>query len=549
MKKVFSGILVSLLLVCLCISCSGKKAETATSSAPAATAKQETAPAEKAATPAKKEEKKAELVPIDLWYGAAVTEAGPVPSDWVGYQIIKDKLGIDLKLTALPSNETDQDVKIQAAGAANNLPDLFMASRNVLTNLVKQGLVANVDSYYAAMPNRTKIQYGADSVRNTTIKGHSYGFASPGSIIKNEGLLIRKDWLDKLGLAVPTNTDELLAVMEAFTYDDPDGNGKNDTYGYGAYVETDAFLKGYPGARFFPILGAFGVDGLWCFDEPNLGLNIYKPEFLTAMQYIKNMCDEGIIDPNWLSYKKDDFRAAWKQGRFGIMKEQNAAFAATSNYAPFDKNFPAGSWVICDAITGPTGKASIGAYDMNFRIYAVSAKADKNGKKDAICRLLEWMSSDEGYFLLGWGQEGVNYVKNEQGIPVAGDLGDAAFTGPKGQTVTQLRNMVFYNSDTELASRYPTYTTEVSKKEMSALKVLREMQSKVWTANVGASTMPTANADVKRFYEQSLAEFLSGKTELTEANWNAFLKEFERVGGKAWNDQGVQYMKDRDLVH
>ncbi|NLZ67951.1 MAG: extracellular solute-binding protein [Spirochaetales bacterium] len=493
-------------------------------------------------------QKSNEPVTIDLWYGAAVTEAGPVPSDWVGYQIIKDKLNIDLKLTALPSNDADQDVKIQAAGAANNLPDLFMVSRKVLTNLVKQGLVANVDSYYAQMPNRTAIQYDSDSMKQSTINGHSYGFASPGSIAKNEGLLIRKDWLDKLGLAVPTTADEFFAVCKAFTTQDPDGNGKNDTYGFGGYVEVDATLRGYPGARFFPIMGAFGVDGLWSFDSATAGLNVYKPEFYDFMVYLKQMCDEGVIDPNWLSYKKDDFRAAWKQGKFGIMKEQNAAFAASSNYAPFDKNFPEGSWVICDPFKGPNGDASIGAFDMNFRIYAVSTTADKAGKGDAIARLLEWMSSEEGYFLLGWGVEGVNFVKDANGIPVAGDLGDKAFTGSVGQTVTQLRNMVFYNGDTELASRYPTYITATSGKEMSALKVLREMQSKTWTNNVGAGTMPTANADVKRFYEQSLAEFLTGKTALTQANWAKFITEFNNVGGKTWNDQGVAYMKENNLI-
>ena len=524
MRKTMKGALIALLLVALCVPLfaqGGEEKATAKSSGPTV---------------------------INLWYGAAITEAGAVPDDWAGYQILKDKYNIDLKLTALPSNETDQDVKIQAAGAANNLPDLFMVSRKVLTNLVKQGLVASVDDMYAMMPNRTAIQYDADSIANTTINGHSYGLASPGSIIKNEGLLIRKDWLDKLGLDVPTNTDELMEVMRAFTFNDPDGNGRNDTYGYGAFIETNSFLKGYPGSRLWPIMGAFGAEGLWDFTEENAGLSIYKPEFYNAMVYIKQMCDEGVIDPNWLSYKKDDFRAAWKQGKFGIMYEQNAAYAATANYAPFDTNFPDGEWIVIDAIEGPDGHASIGAYDQNYRIYAVSAAAEKAGKKEAIAQLLEWMSSDEGYLLCGWGVEGVNYEMVD-GIPTATEaLGDNGFTGSKGQVYTQLRNMVFYNSDMELASRYPTYTTAVSGKEMSALKTLREMQEKKWTPNLGSSTMPTPNADVSRFYEQSLAEFFTGAKTLNPQNWQKFLDDFSAMGGKAWNDSGVQYMKDNNLI-
>lgn len=486
-------------------------------------------------------------VVIELWYGAAITEASSIPSDWVGYQILRDELNIDLRLTQLPSNETDQDVKIQAAGAANNLPDLFMVSRNALANLVKQGLVANVDDYYAKMPTRTAQQYDQDSINASSFNGHSYGFASPGSIAKNEGLLIRKDWLDNLGLEVPTTTEELMEVMRAFTYDDPDGNGKDDTWGYGAFVETTKFLKGYPGARLWPIMGAFGVEGLWSFDSETLGLNIYKPEFYDFMEYMLQMINEGVIDPNWLSYKKDDFRAAWKQGRFGIMYEQNAAYAATSNYAPFDKNFPDGEWIVIDPPQGPDGYASVGAYDQNYRIYAVSAKAAKEGKLDKICELLEWMSSDEGYYLCGWGQEGVNYVL-EDGIPVAGDLGDNAFSGTKGQPYTQLRNMVFYNSDTELISRYPTYTTD-SGKQMSALVTLREMQSKHWTAAVGSGNMPTANADVDRFYSQSLAEFFSGRTELTPENWQKFLDQFNALGGSAWNEEGIAFINENGLAH
>ena len=190
-------------------------------------------------------------VTIELWYGAAITEAGPPPADWVGFQIIKDKLNIDLKLTALPSNESDQDVKVQAAAAANNLPDLFMVRRDVLTRLVPQGLIASVDDMYAKMPIRTKTHYDEVSRSHARFNGKAYGLADPGSIIKNEGLLIRKDWLDNLGLAVPTTTDELLAVMRAFTFNDPDGNGKNDTRLW-CFQEINNY-EVWPGRRLEPI--------------------------------------------------------------------------------------------------------------------------------------------------------------------------------------------------------------------------------------------------------------------------------------------------------
>ncbi len=488
------------------------------------------------------------LVPINMWYGAAVTEAGPIPEDWVGYDIIRDELGIELTITALPSNDSDQDVRIQAAGAANDLPDVFFVSRPVLENLVKQGLVAAIDEIYDMMPNRTAKYHDAASINHTMFDGENFGMAVPSSTTPIEGLAIRKDWLDNLGLEVPTTLDEFYDVMYAFTYDDPDGNGRDDTWGFGAFVESNTTLKGYPGSRLWPIMGAFDVAGLWSFNESDLGLTIYKDGFYDFVEYFRMMIENGVVDPNWLSYRKDDFRAAWKQGRFGCMYEQWAALGAESNYAPFDTNFPDGEWIIIDPPIGPDGYQSTGALDKTYRIYAVSQKAYDQGKLPAIAKLFEWMGSDEGYYLLGYGVEGVNYVLNENGDPSTEGLGDMSYTGQKGQVYTQLRNLVYTNTAEETRVRFPDYVAATSGKTISPTGFLAAMEQTPWTEAVGSGMMPTPNADVSRFYEQSIAEFLNGTKELTPENWQKFLSDFERVGGAAWNEEGIEYARANNLV-
>ncbi|WP_191014242.1 extracellular solute-binding protein [Treponema zioleckii] len=485
---------------------------------------------------------------VELWYGAAVTEAGPLPDNWVGYNIIKQKCDVNLKATALPSAEGDQNTKINAAGAANKLPDIFMVSSAVFDNLVKQKLLAEVDDMYKMMPNRTKTLYSKDAIAFTTVGKHSYGLAQPGSVIKNEGVLIRTDWLKKVGKQVPTTTAEFLDVMKAFTNNDPDGNGKADTYGYGGYLETSAPNEGL-GRRFDPIFGAFGVAGTWNLSSAKTaGLNIHKPEYFEAMQYMKSIVDAKVIDPNWLSYKKDDFRGAWKQGRFGIMREQNAAYASESNYAPFDKNFPNGSWQVIAPPKGPKGLSSAGTYSQAYRIYCVAKKSAS--KKAAIAKLLEWMSSEEGYYLLGWGQKNVNYVLNAQGVPTVEGLADPSkgFSKSENQPLTQLRNMVYYNSNIELAARYPTYKTAVSGKTMSALTTLREMQKYNWTYAPGQDKMPKPTTDVERLYNQGVTEFMTGTRKLDKANWQKFIKEFDAQGGAQWEKDGIAFAKANRLV-
>ncbi len=74
---------------------------------------------------------------------------------------------------------------------------------------------------------------------------------------------------------------------------------------------------------------------------------------------------------------------------------------------------------------------------------------------------------------------------------------------------------------------------------MSALTVLRDMQKRPWTPAIGADTLPAPSADLKRFYEQGVVEFVIGARPLTKENWASWLSEFDRLGGAEWEKAGV----------
>ena len=201
---------------------------------------------------------------IELWASGRVTEAAPPPDDWAAYQIIKDELKVNLKLVLLPSTQSDQDTKINAAAASNSLPDVFFASRDTWFKLVGAGLVAKVDDLLPLMPARTASHYSdPDRNRLVTIDGAMYGLPDPGAMPMTDGLVIRQDWLDKLNLKAPTTLDEFMTVAKAFTANDPDGNGKNDTYGFCAFVDGSGLTAMGVGPRFDWVYGAYGVAGIF----------------------------------------------------------------------------------------------------------------------------------------------------------------------------------------------------------------------------------------------------------------------------------------------
>ncbi|MBR4426967.1 MAG: ABC transporter substrate-binding protein, partial [Spirochaetales bacterium] len=292
------------------------------------------------------------------------------------------------------------------------------------------------------------------------------------------------------------------------------------------------------------------VEGTWNMSANNFGLRIHDPAYYDWMVFFKKIIDNGLIDPNWQSYKKDDFRAAWKQGKFGVFREQNAAYSAEANYAPFDANFPNGGFIVVDAPVGPTGKNSVGPLVEAFRIFAINADVSQE-VHDKIIEMFEWMAYGEGYMLCGYGMEGINYILDAEGLPRSdASLGDYGYEQPIGRTYIQLRNSSFnYNNATETSLRYPAYITKVSQKRMSAGDVLREMQAKTWTRTPGQNSMPAPEStDVYTFYQQGIAEFLNGKRELTKANWDAWLAQFDAMGGLAWEKAGYDYAKENGYL-
>jgi putative aldouronate transport system substrate-binding protein len=420
-------------------------------------------------------------------------------------------------------------------------------NRGALLRLVDLGLMAPVDDLLPLMPERTKLHYNDPLALDlVTFNGQLYGLPEPPPIPKREGLVIRKDWLDKLGLAVPTTPEELFTVAEAFTTQDPDGNGQNDTYGFGGFLNGPGL-----GTRFDFIMGAYGVPGVWNFTgKGDFGLNVRGEQYPEALAYFKSLVDAKVIDPDWPTLTRDDFRARWKQGSFGIMWEDFAALTNKSNYEPFDTNFPDAEWIPVASPKGPAGDAYYGVYTGRGQIFGVSQNAADEGKTEAIANLLEWIATD-GYYLLGFGEEGVNYIIDANGnISTEGLDPVEAYTAPERQPFTQMRNqLVFYNSEQEIIARYPEYKT-INGRTMQPMSFLGFFQKEPWVDGRGIQViLPPANAaDFDRFYTEGLIKFVLGQEELNDDTWAEYLAGLDSLGATEYEAAAKQALTDAGLL-
>jgi putative aldouronate transport system substrate-binding protein len=472
----------------------------------------------------------------------------------MAYEVIKNDLNINLTYVIIPTG-ADGEAKLNAAAAANELPDLFQMttanadSRGQLFQYVDLGVVAPVEDLMPLMPNRVATHYNDPLLINlVTLDGHQYGFPEPPPLPRREGLVIRKDWLEKLELSEPTNLEELMEVAVAFTEQDPDGNGQADTYGFGGFLNGDGL-----GTRFDFIFGAYGVPGVWNFSSADeFGLNVRNPNYPAAVGYMKSLVDAKVIDPDWPTLTRDDFRARWKQGKFGIMWEDFAALTNKSNYTPFDENFPDGEWIPVAAPTGPDGDAYYGVYTGRGQIFAISKTAADAGKGEAIARLLEWMSDPEGgYYLLGFGEKGVNFELDADGNVTTEGIDPAkAWTAPEMQPFTQLRNqLIYYNTPAEIKARYPSYQTAAGR-DMDPIGFLTFFQNQPWVDGRGVQVIlpPSNAADFTRYYNEGLIAFVLGQKELTDDSWAEFLSGLDGLGAADYEASAKESLTGAGLL-
>ena len=149
----------------------------------------------------------------------------------------EDELGIKLNY-AIAAAGDDYTQKLTMAIASNDLPDLMDLPPEEFFELANAGMLAalteSYDAYASDLLKETIEVDGGIQLASAKVDGKLYGIPQLSAADGTCDLLwIRTDWLENLGLEAPETMEELLEVARAFRYDDPDGNGQDDTWGIG----------------------------------------------------------------------------------------------------------------------------------------------------------------------------------------------------------------------------------------------------------------------------------------------------------------------------
>ncbi|MFC0214637.1 extracellular solute-binding protein [Paenibacillus chartarius] len=266
-------------------------------------------------------------------------------------------------------------------------------------NAIRSGIFWEIGPYLSSYPNLRNLD--KQILNDIAVDGKIYGLYTqrPSS---RQGVILRKDWLDKLNEKEPASIDELYHIMKRFTTGDPDGNGANDTIGL-------ADRKDLMYGAFKTLSSYFGTPNNWSVSGGKLVPEFMSPEYMDTMNFMKKLYNEGVVNPDFAVTSKQIQRYMFISGKAGIYI--GALTDAPRLLDEMKKLNPKAELTLVNRIKGPKGYGvwSIPRYS-SVLLFSKKTIPTEEDLKNVLAFFDRTLDADVAN-LLAYGQPGKAYVE------------------------------------------------------------------------------------------------------------------------------------------
>ena len=543
MKRKLTALCSLFLVLALLAGCSGTPAATGTAtagtSATSGTTTQTTAAA--AATAA----------PTGSDVNANLNEIGTLPIvkekiTLTAMQYIRDTDAtvVDQKLWYVQKNEeatnihidytqvngSDWNTQINLMFASGEYPDFIVNGGTIDAEIygVDQGILIPLDDLVAQYMPTYKARLDQDTASwQNLIKsdGKVYAIGKMSDYGSNCGgeFFINQTWLDNLGLATPTNTEELYQALTAFVNNDPNGNGKKDEIGYeGIFDELTTyffFLWGIPETS-----KHFFIN-----DDAQVIFAPEAPGYREAIEYMAKLYAEGLMDPSTITQDSNSKISMYNQNNVGLTTMHRLKSMG---------------WDILEQDMVHLMPPAAEGYSVKFASDMATAgevvyitKSNQYPAETALW--VDYQMSDQCMFETYYGPEGTLWNWNDEGkceLGPAGDQGVMEYS--LGVNGIYYMPSWYYNT----VFKQPDYRQEridyckMYKDAGYILKYPDEYALKL--AKISAEDQTQINqifANIETLYDQAVAEMILHGVD--DAKWDTFMSNLKASG----SDQYIAY--------
>lgn len=346
------------------------------------------------------------------------------------WQELNKRLGVTWQPIITPQPSYGQ--KSAALIAGGGLPDLFYLNpgQNAAPQYQAMGQGAFLDLTPYVTGNSLKqfknlATFPNYAWKNVMFKGKIYGVPKP--IQRNGNIpFYRGDWAQKVGKTTFSSPTDVHDLLVAFTKNDPNGDGQNDTWGMSRYGTN---WTGWDNTLAFNM---YGAPFNWRQNSDGTFTNqIETPEYLQGLTFLTQLYKDGAYYPDSGSMTFAQAQNAFIGGKTGLHSEGFGNFvdprlAGTVYFKVRQVNPKA---ILTGLMPSAPGGSKAVTYNTpgSFGFTGIPATVGKNqARVMELLRILDYLASPFGsqeWLFLSYGIPGVDSKLDANGIPVLTNQG------------------------------------------------------------------------------------------------------------------------------
>lgn len=418
----------------------------------------------------------------------------------------------------------------------NNMPMVVTGTGDLTSNVVdaaRKGAFWDLTEFLKdkeSYPNLS--QANPDVLKAITVDGKIIGIYRARQIGRF-GLSYRTDWAEAVGITEqPKTIEDVYNMLYKFTYEDPDGNGIDDTYG----LEMTKYTGPIDIMQTW-----FGVGNEWVEQDGKMVPVHQTKEYKEALKWIKKIYDEGLIRKDWATVDSGTFQDGCKKGEAGVFIDVMDGGKRIWEYYNMNN---------VKSVTDPSKNASmtlVGAINdktlatSGFNGYYLITKAGAKTEDDVknCLHFLDKMNDDEMLVLADYGLEGVTYDLNEAGNVVKKGEMEPQYSPSAGlnQCLSYIPNMS--STSPLLEKTEPMKAQDAAYEYNKPFAVLNPALGYLANSEVNAEV----GTDIEQIIDDSRTQYICGQ--IDEAGLEAAAKQWlDRGGDRLIEEINKLYQED-----
>jgi putative aldouronate transport system substrate-binding protein len=440
-------------------------------------------------------------------------------------QAIEKYTNTKLDITEIPSN--DFCAKLPVVIASGDMPEVIVScgspSQPYLVNAAQAGAFWDITPYIKDYPNLSKMPLV--SYDNIKIGGKIYGIPRYRPISRYV-FTYRQDWLINVGMKPPTSIDEFYNILKAFTNNDPDKNGKNDTYGISSMISNTSFS---------PDFGLiFGAPNNWAVKDGKFIKAEETPEYLEGLKFTKKLYDEKLLNQDFASVDRPKYEGEFENGKAGVIN------ATTNNMLAFETRVQSHNKAAkidgVSALQGQSGKRTVADRGSNGILMFPKSKVKTEAQLKQLLGFFDKLSDKPMVDLLEWGIQGTHYdLKDGKAVRTNQQSYDNEVRFPYSLLLETTPVADIKTPGTVDPTTQSSLDIEADNSKYAVVDPAMVLISETWNKQ---------GQELLQILNDAKVKFVMGK--IDQNGWNQAVAQYKKTGGdKAAQEFAAEYAKSQ----